>query len=218
MAKAGRGARRARSGARALAAALLALGAAARAEEAPAAAEPTLGQAVEAAARRAAGSGADDELRAGRARRSRWLPVLRAQLGGRDDERLRAGEWRGAPISEEDALRSRSWLVSASWDLPQLLYGREEVAIAASSAHLARARQQAAAQAARLYAERLRALRTALAAPEGPADRLERALAVLTATAELDALTGGLFAAALARAQAEVDVHTRQLGLRKEAR
>lgn len=218
MAKAGRVARRWRRRGVALAA-LLALGSAARAEEPPAAAaEPTLAQAVEAAARRAAGSSADDELRAGRARRSRWLPVLRAQVGGRDDERLRAGDWRGAPISEEDALRSRSWLVSASWDLPQLLYAREEVAIAASSAHLARARQQAAAQAARLYAERLRALRAALAAPEGPADRLERALAVLTATAELDALTGGLFAAALARAQAEVDVHTRQLGLRKEAR
>lgn len=169
-------------------------------------AEPALHQVVEAAMRTAAGLASDDAARTERLRASHWAPVLRAQGGLRDDQRTRRGEVRLAPLVEDDAGTSRAWAVVLQWDLAQLVYSRDESQLALAQVHLARVRQQAAAEAARLYEERLRR-RVQLRAMEpgrGP-ERWEAVLGLLRATAELDARTSGLFRSQLQAAQALLD-------------
>lgn len=173
---------------------------------APAAAvdEPSIAEAQAAAARLAAGTPADDDSRLSRARAAHWAPLLRAQAGGTTTDRTRAGEQSNAPLHWDELGGATTWLVSATWDLSQLVYDRDENQLALSRTHLARRRQEVSAEAAQLYAERLQALRR-LREAHG-AGRLGAALELLRATATLDALTGGLFAAALARAQTTVDL------------
>src|SRR3954464_6442629 len=85
---------------------------AAAAGEAP---EPSLPDAQEAAARAAGGSEAQDAARLARARSAHWAPQLRAQGGGREDEKLRAGEYRLAPIREQDVGAGRTWSLMLPW-------------------------------------------------------------------------------------------------------
>lgn len=165
--------------------------------------EPSLREAQAAAARLAGGTAEEEQSRLVRASRSHWLPALRAQLHGRDDQRFRQGEQRGYPLVDDGSLTSLGWIIGAVWDLPQLVYAREEVSLATAASQLARARQQALSQTRELYAARLLALQRALSSR--PEERLAHWLEVLTVTAGLDGLTGGLFGAALERAQSEVD-------------
>lgn len=116
--------------------------------------EPSLHEASAAAARVAAGGPQDDEQRLSRARRSRWLPVLKAQVGGSDAQRLKADPAHGYLTLDDGSASSLNWLVSASWDLSQLWYAKEEVALTLSSARLERLRQAAAARVAHLYTRR----------------------------------------------------------------
>jgi hypothetical protein len=171
----------------------------------PALAEPTLGEAQEAAMRTSAGLAADDAARISRARAARWAPVLRAQAGFRDDERTRRGEVRLAPLIENDLGKSRVWAIVAQWDLAQLVYSRDEGQLALAHVHLARVRQKAAETAARLYEERWRRrvfLRLHADAP--PGELVDPLLGLLRATAGLDALTGGLYREQLAQAEGDL--------------
>jgi hypothetical protein len=171
----------------------------------PALAEPTLGEAQEAAMRTSAGLAADDAARIARARAARWAPVLRAQAGLRDDERTRRGEVRLAPLIENDLGKSRAWAVVAQWDLAQLVYSRDEGQLALAHVHLARVRQKAAETAGRLYEERWRKrvfLRLHADAP--PGELVDALLGLLRATAGLDALTGGLYREQLAQAEGDL--------------
>ena len=163
--------------------------------------EPSLRDAAAAAARLAAGSALGDEERLLRARRSRWLPQLKAQVGGRDDQRLKVDPAHGYLTLDDGSASSLTWLVSATWDLSQLWYAKEEVALTLSAARLERLRQAALARVVQLYARRHLLLR-APAVPESLSERPRRLLDLLAVTAELDGLTGGLFAGALERAQA----------------
>ena len=164
--------------------------------------EPTLAEVQAAAARLAAGGTEEDASRLRRARAAHWAPVLRAQVGRADTEATRAGTQSQAPLHWDQQGGATTWTVAATWDLGQLIYDRDENALALSSAQLARRRQEVAEQAAQLYAERLRRLQ---ASSDARGARLDTALELLRATAALDALTGGLFSEALASAQAALD-------------
>jgi hypothetical protein len=152
------------------------------------AAEPGRLATQEAAARLAGGSGAEDAARLARARNAHWAPQLRAQGGEREDERLRAGEFRAAPVREQDVGAGRNWSVTLSWDFAQLIFAREETQLALAQARLAHARREAAKRAGALWIERRQAralwLRTRTQ---------ESCFGLLQLTAELDALTAGLF-------------------------
>ncbi|MBS2023588.1 MAG: hypothetical protein JST92_14385, partial [Deltaproteobacteria bacterium] len=143
--------------------------------------EPTLREAQEAAARNTAGTREDDP--AARARRSRWLPTLRGQFGGTQADKQRWGTWRGDPIVDDSTGTGNAWQVSASWDLSQLLFAKEEVAIALSSARIERERQQVRERCATLYTRRLTALRQARSAQAE--ERLSRWLDLLSVTSDL---------------------------------
>jgi hypothetical protein len=160
-------------------------------------AEPGLAETQAAAARAAGGSAAEDESRAERARISHWAPQLRAQGLLRDDEKSREGVYRLAPIQEQDLGVGHTWSVVLSWDFSQVVYAREESQIALASAHLARLRREAAEKATRLWIERRTALARFTAAT--PYERPGACLALLALTAELDALTDGLFRESVSR-------------------
>ncbi len=168
---------------------------------AAAAAEPGLEETQQAAAHRAAGDSGDDASRTLRARRAHWAPALRAQLGFKQDERARRGVFRNAPLLEDDTGDGRAWGVVLQWDFAQVVYARDESQLALAHAHLARLRTDAAAQAAKLWTQRRLKRLSVLSTPAG-VPRLAPALELLALTAELDALTGGLFHDAFAREEA----------------
>ena len=164
--------------------------------------EPALVEAQAAAQRTAGGSAAEDAARTARLRRSHWAPVLRGQLLRRDDLRDRAGELRGYPLVQQDSAVANTWSIILTWDFAQLLYAREESQLALAHVHLARVRREAADRAAELWVER-RQKRASLGSLSGAARR-EAALELLRLTAELDAVTGGLYRELLAREEAEL--------------
>jgi hypothetical protein len=166
--------------------------------------EPTLLDAQAAAARMAGGSASSDASRTARLRASHWAPVLRAGLIRRDDLRSRAGEYRGYPVRQDDAGATHTWAITLTWDFAQLVYAREESQLALAHVHLARVRREAAEKAAALWTER-RQKRASLRELSGPARR-EAALESLRISAELDALTGGLYRDIVASEEAELEV------------
>ena len=170
-------------------------------ENLPAVPEPNLVEAQAAAARLAGGALAEDASRTSRARNAHWAPVLRGQAGWRDDQRSRRGEFRLAPLVEDDLSAGRTWAVTVTWDLSQVVYAREESQIALAHAHLARLRREAAERVGKVWVDRARARVSLAALPPGPR-HLEAQLELLRLTSELDALTGGLFRDALSREEA----------------
>lgn len=154
--------------------------------------EPGLLEVQEAAARAAGGTAAEDVSRATRARLAHWAPQVHGQAQLRDDERFRNGEFRLAPLREQDLGVGHAWAVVLSWDLPQVVYARDEAQLALTHAHLARVRREAADRAAQLFLERHRMRARWLLLPRGEA-RAAACFAGLQLTAALDALTAGLF-------------------------
>jgi hypothetical protein len=171
------------------------------------ASEPTLVEAQAAASRHAAGTPADDADRISRLRASRLAPTVRAQLLGRMDERTRRGEYRLAPLHEDNASEGRTWGIVLTWDFSQLVYSREEGQLALAHQHLARERREVALEVAKLWTERWQKC-AALPKLTGPLRR-EAYLDLLRVTAELDGLTGGLYREALADAEAHLEEEDR---------
>jgi hypothetical protein len=154
--------------------------------------EPSLVETQEAAARAAGGTAGDDASREARARKAHWAPQLRAQGQLRDDQKVRDGVYRLAPLHEQDLGTGQAVSLMLSWDFSQVVYAREESQLALANAHLARLRREAGEKAAQLFVERRKALLLWQSSPPGPA-RAEACLAALSLTAQLDALTAGLF-------------------------
>ena len=165
------------------------------------ASEPTLVEAQAAAARHSAGTGADDADRTSRLRASHFAPTVRGELIGKTDE------FRLAPLREDDVSEARTWGIVVTWDLAQLVYSREEGQLALAHQHLARVRREVSFQAAKLWIER-RQKCAALQKLSGPLRR-EAYLDLLRITAELDALTGGLYREALAEAEGQLEEEDR---------
>jgi len=159
--------------------------------------EPGLLDTQEAAARVAGGSAALDAARLSRARAAHWAPQLRTQATLRADEKTRAGEFRLAPLLEQDAAAGRALLVALTWDFSQLIFAREETQLALAAAQLARVRREAAERAAQLWIDRQRAQSIWLAS-----GTRETCLGLLRLTAALAALTGGLYRDAAEREEA----------------
>jgi uncharacterized protein YjiS (DUF1127 family) len=166
------------------------------------ASEPTLVEVQAAAARHAAGDPVEDADRTSRLRASHFAPTVRGELIGKADDRTRRGEYRLAPLREDDASEGRTWGVVVTWDLAQLVYSREEGQLALAQQHLARIRREVAIQAAKLWIDRRRKC-VALERLSGP-PRREALLDLLRLTAELDALTGGLYREALKDAEEQL--------------
>jgi hypothetical protein len=163
--------------------------------------EPGLAETADAAARVAGGIAADDFSREARARSAHWMPQLRSQALLRDDERSRNGEFRLAPVREQDLAAGHAWTFMLAWDFSQVVYAREESQLALAHAQLARVRREAADRAAQIWIDRRQQQARWLSFPPG-ATRAEACFAELRLTAELDALTAGLFRDALAREEA----------------
>jgi hypothetical protein len=159
--------------------------------------EPGLLETQEAAAKAAGGSAAQDAERLARARAAHWAPQLRGQATMRDDERSRTGEYRLAPVREQNIAVGRAWMVALSWDLSQVIFAREETQLALAHLQLARVRREAADRAAQLWIERRQAQAVWVASRTG-----ESCFALLRATAALVALTGELFREVAAREEA----------------
>ncbi len=171
--------------------------------------EPGLLEVQEAAARAAGGSAAEDASRARRARLAHWAPLVRGQAQVHDDEKSRNGEFRLAPLHERDLGVGHAWAVILSWDLPQVIYARDETQLALAHAHLARVRREAAEKAAQVFLERRRARAHWLSLPKGEA-RAAACSAGLQLTAQLDALTAGLFHDAVATDEAACATEDKQ--------
>ena len=108
--------------------------------------EPGLLETQEAAAKLAGGAAALDAARLSRARAAHWAPQLRGQASARDDQKTREGEFRLAPLREQDFAAGHAWVLVLTWDLSQVIFGREETQLALAHGHLSRARREAAAR------------------------------------------------------------------------
>ncbi len=135
-----------------------------------------------------------------RARRAPWLPRLTAEV--RHDERsYRVVGFTGS--SETDTLRispGTSVRLHASWDLDALVFNGNEIRAAEAASALGRRREERVERATRLWHERRRLrLSLLLSPPEGARERAEREMELDRVTAELDAVTGGLYRRGRAR-------------------
>lgn len=150
---------------------------------------------VRAAAERAADGVASTAKGLGRrARLAALLPRLTAEWR-HDEEAYRVvGLQASGEVDYQRLSPGTSFAVRATWELGTLVAAREELAAASVAAARAQRREDAVARALALFHERRRArLALLLAPPAAPLARAEAELALARMTAELDALTGGLF-------------------------
>jgi hypothetical protein len=159
-----------------------------------AAGEPGAAEIQAAAARRAEAVTVDPAAIPSRGRLAALLPRVTAEVR-HDEQSARTLGLQGA--GEVDYVRfapGTSVLVRVAWDLGALVAPPGEIATIAAAVERARRRDDAVRRATALYYERQR-LRLALAL-EPPLTTLERAAAELEidrVTADLDALTGGVY-------------------------
>lgn len=156
--------------------------------------EPPIEEVQRAAAQR---SGVDPALLdswGGRVRTAAWLPRLSVEFR-REEHSTRTVGLTGTVESDYVRVTPGSWFgVRAAWDLDSLLFTADELRAAETAARLRRRREEAVQRVTRLYFQRLRLrLLLVLSPPANALERAESELALETATAELDALTGGLY-------------------------
>ena len=159
-----------------------------------AAGEPPVAQVQAAAAARVEAAVPDPALLAERRRLAALLPRLSAELRA-DQRSYRVVGLQGT--SEVDYFRSSPGTtvsVQATWELADLWASRGEPAAASAALSRLRRREEAVRRATALYFERRRLLALlALDPPTVPLARAEAELELSRTTAELDALTGGLY-------------------------
>lgn len=160
-----------------------------------AAGEPTV---LEVQAAAAAQAGIDAGVLASWRSRARWAAVL-PELSA--DYRHEERTWHVVGIqsgSEVDYLRAGPadrGSLRLSWDLREVVFARDELKVAAAELDLRKLREDVVRRATHLFFDRRRRqLELALAPPPTSAARAEQELEVAELTAELDALTGGLYA------------------------
>jgi len=160
-----------------------------------AATDPPVDEVQRAAALRAAPSPAEATSWGSRARWASWLPRLTTSF--RHDERSQhtLGLTSTAEVDYVRLAPGNEVRLQLTWDLAGVAFSDAEVRTAEAAARAARQRAEAAERATRLYFKRRSLLATLwLAPPEDAGARLSAELALDEATAELDFLTGGLFA------------------------
>lgn len=158
-----------------------------------AAADPDVDEVQRAAA---AGAGADPDALGweSRTRSAAWLPQIALHASRGQHETRVVGV---SGTVESDYLRYTPSLdlgVRAAWELDRLIFGRDEAGAAWTAARLRERRDERVRLATRLYFQRRRlVLQLALDPPREALGRAERENQIQEITAELDALTGGLF-------------------------
>lgn len=151
------------------------------------------------AVQRAAGAEAERGLSAapGFARRSRaaaLLPRLTAEWRHEERSHRVVGLQGSGEVDYLNLAPGTAVVLRATWDLGALVAARGELAAAQSAGEAARRRAEAVRRATALFYERRRALLALLLDPPGTErTRAEAEIDVDRMTAELDALTGGLF-------------------------
>jgi hypothetical protein len=155
-------------------------------------------EAVQAAAARVAlGGGGDPASLPARVRWSAVLPRLTAEFRHLQQSNRTVGL---SSSGEVDYLRltpGTTVSLRATWDLPDLVAPRGELAASRAAADAARRRTDAALRATALHFERRRRrVALLLTPPEDARARAEAELELARLTAELDALTGGLYSGA----------------------
>jgi hypothetical protein len=156
--------------------------------------EPGIAEVQEAAAREAERDGPSIDAFPGRSRLAALLPRLTTEY--RHDERsYRVVGLQGS--GEVDYLRlapGNTFLVRATWDLGSLVAAKGELAAFSAAQARARRRDAAVRRATAAFFDRRRVMLALLVDPPTTAlARAEAELALDRLTAELDALTGGLF-------------------------
>jgi hypothetical protein len=157
--------------------------------------DPDLGEVRAAAAREVESGGGSPRGWARRVRLAALLPRLTAEWHHDEQAYRVVGLQASGEVDYQRLSPGTSFAVRATWDLGALVAAREELAAASAAAARAQRREDAVGRASALFHERRRArLALLLAPPPAALARAEAELAVERMTAELDALTGGLFA------------------------
>jgi hypothetical protein len=139
---------------------------------------------------------APDRLRAwvARPRSAAWLPRLTLDASRTDRDTRVIGV---TGTVESDYLRTSPSIqvgVRLTWDLDQLVFSRDEPAAAWTASRLVDRREERVRRATRLYFQRRRlVVQLLLDPPRDAGARAERENQIDELTAELDAVTGGLF-------------------------
>ncbi len=160
-----------------------------------AAGEPGIAEVREAAARIADPGGSELEGFPRRARLAALLPRVTAEYR-RDEQSYRVVGLQGSgEVDYRRVAPGISFILRATWDLGSLVAARGEISAASQARERAHRRETAMARATSLFFERRKAmLGLLLEPPAAPLARAEVELAIDRMTAELDALTGGLYA------------------------
>jgi len=159
-----------------------------------AAGEPTAGE-VQAAAARRAEALADPAMLPGRGRAAALLPRITAEVRYGESTTHTLGLQGSGEVDYARFAPGYAFLLRATWDLGALLAPPGELAALAASAERSRRRDEAVRHATGLYFERARLRLALLLDPPGTARAWAEAEVELDrVTAELDALTGGLYA------------------------
>jgi hypothetical protein len=157
--------------------------------------EPGIAEVQQAAAREAERDAPDVEGFPQRSRLAALLPRLTAEYRKEERSYRVVGLQGSTEVDYERFNPGTAFVLRATWDLGTLVAARGEVQAASAAAARAERRDLAVRRATAAFFERRRAMLALLLEP--PATALARAaaeLAVDRLTAELDALTGGLFA------------------------
>lgn len=105
-----------------------------------------------------------------------------------------------AIVQDADQGQTQEYKVKARWDLDQLVMSSERIRIINEAQDIVKLRDKVLGEATSLYFERRRMqVETLLKPPSDTLGQVKAQLRLMEATANLDALTGGAFSAALAR-------------------
>jgi hypothetical protein len=135
-----------------------------------------------------------------RPRVAAWLPTVTAEYRHLERNLRVVGLQASSEVDYARFEPGEQIAVRASWSLPDLVFSRDELGVAAAAAELERRARAAVDRATRLWSER-RSLRVSLALdpPQTASAWSERQLELDRLTAELDAVTGGLYSRGGAR-------------------
>ena len=159
-----------------------------------AASDPPVHEVQAAAARRAAASPEEAEGWRSRGRLGPLVPKVVAWAKRDDRTQHVVGLTASAEVDYLRIAPGTEVGVRLAWSLDDLVFSEAELRAAEAAAQAARRRLEAAEKATRLYFRRRELLLGLwLAPPADPAARAAAELAIDQATAELDALTGGMF-------------------------
>lgn len=141
------------------------------------------------------------------AARKAWLPTFSVtthadRTNNIDIDRGGTGDPDKFIIGPQD--RSTYWTAGVNWDLGELIWNNDQTSIDSRSRLMVQLRNDILSEVTHLYYERRRLQADlALSPPADPKTQVDKSLTLEELTAQLDALTGGYFSAALKKNQVD---------------